>query len=228
MKKIILNKRQLSEVIGADFTYLNKDGDGFKEYVGDTEIVTSPHISDDENGEPLTTDKYAKEMAPRYYYGYKGAHGVVRCGKEQTRPILESNKDLDNKIFRIPDKLFLYLKKLSTKYGDQKSGKGFKRLNNLINNRDLSSDEMYVLKHFFDNSNSQSDEYNIIGGDKLRDWIDKELEAATSISYRNKDSKRKAGISNAFINPHSKESGNNKAHVSNSQKIENGVKFTYE
>lgn len=228
MKKIIFNKRQVTEVVGADFSYLSKDNDDFNEYIGDTEIVTTSQISGEENGDPLTTDKYAKELAPRFFYGHRDVRGTLSCSKKNKKSIVESNKDLENKTFKIPDELFSYLKNLLVKYQKQKNEKGYKRLTNLVNDRNITSTEMYRLKNFFNSSNNKDIEYNIIGGDKLKNWVNRELNSATDISFRNKDIKRNMGDTNAFIKSHDKEYGNDGAHSTISQKTEKNVKFSYE
>ena len=229
MKKIILNKRQLSEVIGADFSYLDKDDNDFNYYNSGNEIVTSDQISNDADEIPITTDKYAKQLAPRYYYGHRDIRGTVSCSKinKEMDKLNESNKDLDNKSFKIPDELYSHLKNILNN-GNNKNINGYKRLCNLIDMRYINTNEMYQLKNYFDKIDPKSEEYKIIGGDKLKKWIDKELNNATTISYRFKDAKRQMGDNNSFIKSHEKEYGNNGSHMSNSEKTNNLVKFNYE
>lgn len=229
MKKIFLNKRQLTEVIGADFDYLVNDGNGLNQYIGDAEIVTNPKLNNDKSQDALTTDKISKSIAPRYFYGHRDVRGLMSCNKEPKMNIVESNKDLENKTFKIPDELFSLLKRNYMQYNNINGNeKGIKRLNNLIQNRNITTNEMYRLKNYFDNENKNSEEYNIIGGDKLKNWVNKELNTATSISYRSKDVKRQMGDTNAFISPHEKEYNNDKAHSTTTQKLKNDTKITYE
>lgn len=229
MKKIILNKRQVTEVIGADFSYLDKDDNDFNFYNSDNEIVTSSQINNDSDGEPITTDGYASQLAPRYFYGHRDVRGTISCNKKNKKnSIDEENKDLKNKTFKIPDNLYSILKNLSVKYSSKKDSKGYKRLNNLIKMRNLTTNEMYQLKNYFDKLSNSDEEYNIIGGDEMKEWVNKELNIATSINYRGKDIKRKMGDNNAFIKNHEKEYGNGKGHSGISQNMKKDVEFNYE
>lgn len=229
MKKIIFNKHQVTEVIGADFSYLDKDDNDFNFYNSDNEIVTSDQLSNDIDGEPITTDKYASQLAPRYFYGHRDVRGTVSCNKINNKNILdEENENLKNKTFKIPDNLYSYLKNLLKKYSTNKEIKGFKRLNNLIKTRNINTNEMYQLKNRLDKLDKSDEEYNVIGGDELKKWIDKELNLATTIDYRSKDIKRQMGDTNAFIKSHNKEYGNDGAHSNFSQSVKKDVKFNYE
>lgn len=229
MKKIIFNKRQVTEIIGADFSYLDKDDNDFNFYNSDNEVVTSDQLSNDVDGEPITTDKYASQLAPRYFYGHRDVRGTISCNKSNNKNIIdEENKNLENKTFKIPDKLYSYLKNLFKKYSLNKEIKGLKRLNNLIKTRNINTNEMYQLKNRLDKLDKSDEEYNVIGGDELKNWIDKELNLATAIDYRSKDAKRKMGDTNAFIKSHNKEYGNNGAHSNFSQDMKKGVRFNYE
>lgn len=228
MKKIILTRKQLSEIIGADFSYLDDNNDSFSYYNNNSEIVTADQMSNDNDGDPIITDKFAKQLAPRYFYGHRDVRGSISCSTEHKEShINESNKDLEYKTFKIPDSLYSYLKNILKKCTNKQS-KGYKRLTNLINNRCISTNEMYQLKNNMENNSIGSDEYELIGGDKLKNWIDKELNKATSISLNSKNAKRQSGMQNAFIKSHDKEYGNNGAHSTISKNIEKDVIFNYE
>lgn len=228
MKKIILSHRQLSEVIGADFDYLDTTTDNINDFIGDSEIVTNPKVDSDDLSDPMTSDRLGKNIAPRFFYGHRDVRGLMSCGKNNgEKSINESNKDLDNRYYKIPDELYQHLKSTYNSIKNNKNAKGIKRLYNLITDRNLSTGEMYRLKNFFE-TNTDKENYLNIGGEKLKKWVDNELNNATAISYRSKDTKRKMGETNAFISPHNKEYANNGAHSTESQKINSDIKITYE
>ena len=220
--KIYITKRQLEEVIGADFSYFNQDNDDFNCYKGNREVTTGDQIDGEDNSEPIITDKYAKNLSPRYYYGHRDVRGTIACAKDAHGSILESNQDMVNNTYVIPDELYDYLKSILASYKGDKTVEGYKRLNNLITNKVITNNEMYRLKNFLDHTPSNSIEYNLIGGDKLKSWIDNELDKATEMSYMHKDAKRKMGQPNAFIRPHTK--GANNSHSTLTQ----NAKITYE
>lgn len=229
-RKFIFTKKQLTEVIGVDFSYLKNTTDGLNDYKGNNEITTSAIDDGDENeSSPLTTDKIGNSLAPKTYFGHRDMRSVtgINCSNNKGK-ILENNRDLENKTFHIPDEIYAVLKNNLTKYQNNKTDKGYKRLNNLINQRDINTNEMYRLKNFFDNADPQSIEFNMIGGDKLRGWVNNELKNATDISYNNKDMKRKMGQKNAFISAHSKDSNNGKGHTNVGQQLKGDVKIQYE
>lgn len=228
VKKIILTREQLSEVVGGDFSYLDSnENDGSKTFVSTGEIQTTPHVADDEPGDPLITDKLAKELTPNYFFGQRATMGRLACGKERKKKLLETNKDLEDKTFTIPDKLYANLKTIYNQYGNKKNIDGIKRLKNLINTRNISLKEMYRLKNFFENTSQTDQSFNIVGGQEMKSWVENELKTATDISYSSKDMKRKLGNSNAFIKTHNKEYGNNGAHSTDLQKLANDSKITY-
>lgn len=100
---------------------------------------------------------------------------------------------------------------------------GIRRLKNLVDMRSLSTGEMYRIRNKFNNIDTKSEEYRLIGGDEMRRWIEKELENAKSSSYSSKKTKSDLGIENAFISNHSKQGKNGMAHT----RKNNNVTFTY-
>lgn len=93
MKIIQVNKRQISEVVGADFDYL--DNGDFKQFNGNSEVSTAGKIDNPDggkDGEPLTSDDYAHLLAPRYWYGRRPVYGTGRI-----------QEDVDNGNNDIPD-----------------------------------------------------------------------------------------------------------------------------
>lgn len=67
VKRVKFTKSQIAEITGNDMDYLN-NGD-FKEYNGLGQTSTTGKLSSDEDGEPITGDKFANMQTPQTYYG---------------------------------------------------------------------------------------------------------------------------------------------------------------
>lgn len=83
MKIIQVNKRQISEVVGADFDYL--DNGDFKEFNGHSEVSSTGKIDNADggkDGDPVTSDEYAHLLAPRYWYGTRPVYGTGRIQED--------------------------------------------------------------------------------------------------------------------------------------------------
>lgn len=121
--------------------------------------------------------------------------------------ILEGNKELKNRVFPLPKGIRKYLTNLLSSYNGSKNTEGYDRLNNILQMKHITYQEMKRLKNFFDNfqGNVKSDEYQLNGGDALKTWVNNTLYTATSAIRNFKQAKKDAGISNAFIRHHSKD-----------------------
>lgn len=121
--------------------------------------------------------------------------------------ILEGNKELKNRVFPLPKGIRKYLTNLLSNYNGSKNTEGYDRLNNILQMKHITYQEMKRLKNFFDNfqGNVKSDEYQLNGGDALKTWVNNTLYTATSAIRNFKQAKKDAGISNAFIRHHSKD-----------------------
>lgn len=230
MRKVIFNKKQLEEALGLDFSYLDGENDGYNEYNGQTEISTSGKLSSQEDGEPVTTDKIAKSIAPRTFYGFHGIRGnngsrLVASYERSGISLNETNQDLAGKMFYIPTKIFEKLQNSLQKNQNNKSVDGYKRLKNLVNNRNINTKEMYNLKNFFENS-GKTYEYEMLGGDAMATWVKDSLNMATSASYESKKLKKEMGQKNAFISQHKKDAKNGRGHQSSTAPLK--PNFNYE
>jgi hypothetical protein len=82
---------------------------------------------------------------------------------------------------------------------------------------------MYRLKNDFERMDSKGDEYRLLGGTKMKRWIDQQLKTATTMSKHSKDVKHMLGDKNAYIKNHQKTSTGT-AHTVK----KNNVQFNYE
>ena len=223
--KIIITEKQLTEVLGVDSAYLNINADnngGMPTSNSDSEIFVSDKM-DGKIPEPSTTDKIAKQKSPRSYFGATKRKSIVQCNIDKKKEELtESNKDLVNKKYTIPEHLFTILK---GNLNNASNGiDGVKRLKNILSMRSLSTNEMYRIRNRFNNLSDNDSEYHLLGGDEMKRWIEGQLKTAKNISRTSKEVKRDMGFENPFIKSHTKDNGNGKAHT----KKNSGVSFNYE
>ena len=150
-KLIYITESQLNEIIG-NGAYLN-DTDSTNEYrFGGKEIsangVTGDYVDGDvENGEPVTTDKIAKQltrqgtrgMGRAIPYGY-GTNKLRESKKKVNDNLLsEANQDLTgkNNTFQISPKELKKLKERLLSYKGPENDKGVKRVKNIIENDNI-------------------------------------------------------------------------------------------
>lgn len=121
--------------------------------------------------------------------------------------IFESNQELNNRTFPLPEGIKKHLLKTLQNYKGDKTVDGYKRLNNVLEMNTISYHEMKRIKNFFDTyqGTPKSEEYILNGGDEMNTWVNNTLETATKTVRDFKQAKKDAGMSNAFIKPHQKE-----------------------
>ena len=100
------------------------------------------------------------------------------------------NKDLYGKEYEIPSNI---LKNLN-KFKDEKT------ISNIINKKKISYSLLKRLKNRMENG-----ELDNLGGNDFRNWVEQQLGEDRRSIHTSKDVKRKSGIANAFIKPHSKD-----------------------
>ncbi len=100
------------------------------------------------------------------------------------------NKDLYGKEYEIPSNI---LKNLN-RFKDEKT------ISNIINKKKISYSLLKRLKNRMENG-----ELDNLGGNDFRNWVEQQLGEDRRSIHKSKDVKRKSGIANAFIKPHSKD-----------------------
>jgi len=221
MRKIYVTEKQLHEALGMSLSYLNNSENGASASHYDSEITVNGNIT----GETETTmDKISKSKAPRSYFGARKRMATINCSIDSNKKkLFETNQDLVDKTYTIPNDLYNILKNNYTSIGKQHNIEGIKRLKNLINARVINTNEMYRLKSDFERMDSKSDEYRLLGGTKMKRWIEQQLKNATTMSKHSKDVKHMLGDTNAYIKKHQK-TGTGTAHTVK----KNNVQFNYE
>ena len=221
MRKIYVTEKQLHEALGMSLSYLNNSENGASASHYDSEITVNGNIT----GETETTmDKISKSKAPRSYFGARKRMTTINCSIDSDKKkLFETNQDLVDKTYTIPNDLYNILKNNYASIGKQHNIEGIKRLKNLINARVINTNEMYRLKNDFERMDSKSDEYRLLGGTKMKRWIEQQLKTATTMSKHSKDVKHMLGDTNAYIKKHQK-TGTGTAHTVK----KNNVQFNYE
>ena len=221
MRKIYVTEKQLHEALGMSLSYLNNSENGASASHYDSEITVNGNIT----GETETTmDKISKSKAPRSYFGARKRMATINCSIDSNKKkLFETNQDLVDKTYTIPDDLYTILKNNFNSVSGGRNIDGIKRLKNLINTRAINTSEMYRLKSDFERMDSKSDEYRLLGGTKMKRWIEQQLKTATTMSKHSKDVKHMLGVPNAYIKNH-KKIGTGTAHTVK----KNNVQFNYE
>lgn len=126
--------------------------------------------------------------------------------------IIIENNVLKNRTFPLPDGVRKILQNTLDNYKGDKTVDGYKRLNNILNMQTISYHELKRIKNFFDhyNGSDKSAEFILNGGEPMKTWVNNTLYTATKAIHDFKQSKKDAGISNAFIRSHSKDRQNKK------------------
>ena len=221
MRKIYVTEKQLHEALGMSLSYLNNSENGASASHYDSEITVNGNIT----GETETTmDKISKSKAPRSYFGARKRMATINCSIDSNKKkLFETNQELVDKTYTIPDDLYTILKNNFNSVSGRRNIDGIKRLKNLINTRAINTSEMYRLKSDFERMDSKSDEYRLLGGTKMKRWIEQQLKTATTMSKHSKDVKHMLGDTNAYIKKHQK-TGTGTAHTVK----KNNVQFNYE
>lgn len=117
------------------------------------------------------------------------------------------NSELKGRYFPLGKNIRKHLERTLSSYDGDKTELGYKRLNNLLAMEPgVSYGELKRIKNFFDNytGTDKSNEYILNGGDFMKLWVDNTLNTATNTVENWKETKKEAGIKNAYRKPHTK------------------------
>ena len=99
------------------------------------------------------------------------------------------NKDLYGKYYELDETILNSLEK----YKDEET------ISNLINDKKISYSNLKKIKNRMENGEIEN-----LGGQEFKNWIEQKLGEDRRAIHTSKDVKRKSGVSNAFLSPHSK------------------------
>ena len=223
-KTIIISERQLTEILGADSSYLDSMEGDFKEFNGHTEVSVNGKLSDKSDGEPLTTDEYGSKKMLTNGWGTTARQQplVMNCGVEK-KTLVENLPMGQERTWTIPEELYSQLQNNRQMYNGNKNASGWDRLNNLINQRNVKYNEMKRLKSFFDReAKNDPNNYNLIGGKDMEQWVQNSLKSYRGAVATDKASKSAMGFENVYQKAGgTKNVGNGQAHT----KKNNGITY---
>jgi len=88
-----------------------------------------------------------------------------------------------------------------------KDSEGFKRNQELQNQKVIGYKQLKRIKNFFDNfkGNQKDSEFVLNGGVEMKNWVNNELRRMRESERNLKHNKEQGGMMNQFIKPHSKD-----------------------
>jgi len=121
------------------------------------------------------------------------------------------NKDLKNRVFKLPDNVFDYIHKVFTSLED-KTVDGTQRAKNLLRTKNLSYSQLKRIIHDLENGNLSLLQYKLAGGDLMLQWGKDFLNGERQLIKNNKKSKQRADSmsqindirKNPFLSKHTK------------------------
>lgn len=121
------------------------------------------------------------------------------------------NSELKHWIEPIPEGYYKHLCDTLKRYnqsGMDKDCEGYKRLCNLVKNKQITYSDLKRIKNYFDNCGEEARNtipYILNGGDLFRNWVDSRLKEATTAVKGFKKTKQKMGAKNAFHKPYNQQ-----------------------
>lgn len=218
MSKLIhITESQLNEIV-SNGAYLDSN-DTTNEYrLGGAEIsvngITGSYIDGDlESGNPVTTDKIAKQITNPRVRGI-GGYAIRR------NMLPESNQELSGKqnTMQISQTTIDKLKERLRGYGGNQNDPGVKRAQRIIKTGRVSNDDGYRILDDFESGKAGDALDN-----SLRDEIRKRLDTAESISQNSRDAKKNRG--DRILKPSTHIGAQGKAHTPKGNNI---IGVTYE
>lgn len=210
-KTIYITRRQLTEIVGADSMYLDDINGDSNEFKASTEVTLNPDLSNKKLAKPITTDDIASKLAKNPSWTNHGNTRPIpiNCSKKKVK-IDEANDAGKNRTWYIPDDIYGELQTNVANYNGDKNAEGWDRANNLLKQRNVGYDEMRRLKNFFSHQAKKNPEYyQLIGGNKMDNWVNNSLKTFTSATASDNENKENLGLPGAGI---TREYGNGKAH----------------
>jgi hypothetical protein len=214
-KTIYLSPTQINEMVGQS-GYLNKSSNGSLPSYTSTETKTDGDYSEDKIA---LSDRIAHSLSTT---GLGNRRTGLYCSKSSKKKIFEGgNSEINGKIYTLPDNLISHFQSLKSQYADFKGKAGHDTMEFVTDNGQINGNHAYRLQNRLNKADKNSDEYKMLGGDEMLNFLNNILQRDASLSRKQKEFKSEMGIENAFIKSHEKNTGG-KAH-SDKQNETNGV-----
>lgn len=200
-------KEGVDEILNGSYL-ADKDSDGNVKDLG-YEVGLNP-LPD---GTPVTTNDIADELSPRNGYMDRGvmpARGGYTMESEVKKNLVNevSAANMTRK-HKVSGPL---AQKMTANYnaaGEKKVGS--KRIEHLLSG--YTDNYASNLLSDINSGNITQKEYDMIGGDDLKNELDRRVKSDQTIDKSFKQSQAASGVQNAFISPHTKTGGNGMAHT---------------
>ena len=204
-KTLILTQKQLDEIVGGNLRYLDNVDNNFKQD-GANKVYTGEK-TDDDDSEPVTTNKFAKQINRNYgYYGYGGtiktnAPLSITCSKSEWKKknkINEDNQDLSGVNFGIGQSV----KDNMVAAKDSAGANAVKKGNVSYENAKMIKSRMKKLQQQAQTGDKNAAQtYEKMGGKLLQDTVTNKLDNATSLVKRDKENRSNLGFENVYQKP---------------------------
>ncbi len=115
--------------------------------------------------------------------------------------LYEENAKLIGNRYDIPEEVLHHIKNVLNKFGDQKTVKGYKRANHLLNNPNQPFVNLVMIKSYFDNvdrDNINPVEYELNGGDIMNTWVQELIKNERARVNGTKVARTNAGMDGQF------------------------------
>ena len=207
-RKIIVAESQIDRLLGEGFmSYLENKEDANEAPPNEygTEAFTDGKDANGDDMKSPCTDRVARERYPRNPFSYwNGTRGFALGGRVMT----EDNQDLMGRQFSVNAPLKKEIQANAKDSGD-------KLLNNMADEKSFNIKTAYKRRHDLNKMKAENpEEFKATGRDRILRDISNQIENAKGLSKSNKETKKNAGIDNAFQKPGgTKNSGNGKAHT---------------
>ena len=163
------------------------------------------------DGNPVTTDDIAKEKSPRQGYMDRGII-PMRGPMSEKKNITEVSDATRNRTHKVSGQLANTLKANYQNASQQNGGHrviGSKRIEKLLTG--YTDNYASNLVSDMESGKISPEEYQMLGGDKLKRELDRTVKSDQTIDKSFKQSAKDMGATNAFISPHQK-TGTGTAH----------------
>lgn len=204
-KTLIITQKQLDEIVGGNSAYLDNADNDFKEDAANK--IYTGEKTDTEDSNPVTTDKFAKQLRRNYGYFGMGRNAkacypaVVTCSKSEwynKNIVNEDNSALQNTNFGIGQSI-----KNNMIAAENSAGA------NAVEKGNISYENAKVIKHRMEKLQNQAmkgdaqaqQKYLNMGGKMLQDTVTKKLDNATSLVKRDKENRSNMGFQNVYQKP---------------------------
>lgn len=115
--------------------------------------------------------------------------------------LYEENAKLIGNRYDLPEEVLVHIKNVLNKFPDQKTVKGYKRANHLMNNPNQPFVNLVMIKSYFDNVDRDSInpvEYELNGGDVMNKWVQNLIKNERERVNGNKVARTNAGMDGQF------------------------------